>query len=296
MHTLFDGRKYVGITCTKPEKRWRKGRGYQGNSYFWNTIQKYGWDSFKHEILFEGLTLEQACNKEKALIKLFSTTDSRYGFNLTTGGEHFEHSEKTKEKLSAINRKFYISKEELYYQYIVLDKTQEELVILYGCSRTVIEKFLKKYKICKDKVHISEEDLYYQYVVLKKLISELMDHFGCSESTIYKFLNTYNIEKRGRFLLPISREDLYYQYIILNKTMQQCADYFKCHRNTISALLKQFKIKKEKVKESSTKICISYDDLAYQFIALKSTQTECAVIFGCSRATIKRSLVAYGLL
>ncbi len=106
MHTLLiDGRKYIGITKygTNPEKRWGKtGNGYKNNEYFYRAIKKYGWDAFKHEVVFESLTKDQACAKEIALIKLFNTTNSRFGFNLSNGGDSsvlYHMAESTREKI-----------------------------------------------------------------------------------------------------------------------------------------------------------------------------------------------------
>ena len=67
-HTAPDGRVYVGITSQKPEARWQGGNGYKNNSYFTRAIKKYGWENFKHEILFEGLTVDEAKTKEIELI------------------------------------------------------------------------------------------------------------------------------------------------------------------------------------------------------------------------------------
>ena len=55
----INGKKYVGITCNKPERRWRNGKGYILQQ-FYNAIQKYGWDNFTHEILFNNLTEKEA--------------------------------------------------------------------------------------------------------------------------------------------------------------------------------------------------------------------------------------------
>lgn len=82
----INGKKYVGITRQKPQNRWRNGNGYQGQ-IFHNAIQKYGWEEFYHEILFTDLTKEQAENKEIELIKKWKTSDSRYGYNASSGGE-----------------------------------------------------------------------------------------------------------------------------------------------------------------------------------------------------------------
>lgn len=109
-HTLMvDGRKYIGITGQKPYDRWqRDGKGYhttRRNSYFANAINKYGWNNFTHEILFEHLTKDEAIAKEKELIERFNTTDKRYGFNSTSGGEGaFEMNDVAREKISKAHK------------------------------------------------------------------------------------------------------------------------------------------------------------------------------------------------
>lgn len=85
-HTIPSGRRYVGISCD-PEKRWNKGKGYSKNYIFDRAIKKYGWDAIKHEILKEGLTLEEAKALEKELIAKWKLTDKRYGLNLSGGGD-----------------------------------------------------------------------------------------------------------------------------------------------------------------------------------------------------------------
>lgn len=69
-HTnLINGKSYIGITCQKPELRWGKeGNNYRQQTKFYNAIIKYGWDNFKHEILFSNLTQEEALIKETKLI------------------------------------------------------------------------------------------------------------------------------------------------------------------------------------------------------------------------------------
>lgn len=62
-HTTPNGKVYIGITGNEPRKRWNNGNGYRGNKHFWNAILKYGWDNIAHEILFDGLTQDQAEKK-----------------------------------------------------------------------------------------------------------------------------------------------------------------------------------------------------------------------------------------
>lgn len=97
----INGKKYVGITCNKPERRWRNGKGYILQQ-FYNAIQKYGWDNFTHEILFNNLTEKEANKKEIYLIEKLNTK-SPNGYNMSSGGDStcgFKMSEETKQKLS----------------------------------------------------------------------------------------------------------------------------------------------------------------------------------------------------
>jgi len=87
VHTnKINGKKYVGITRRDPEKRWLNGRGYIGCNAFYAAIKKYGWLGFYHDILSTGLTKSDAENMEKQLIKIFKTTQRKYGYNIMFGG------------------------------------------------------------------------------------------------------------------------------------------------------------------------------------------------------------------
>lgn len=105
-HKLNDGRRYIGITCQNVNRRWRNGDAYYSNSYFYRAIKKYGWDAFTHEILFRGLTEEEAKAKEIELIEKYNTQDRRYGFNLTGGGEgNYNPPEETRRKIGEHSRR-----------------------------------------------------------------------------------------------------------------------------------------------------------------------------------------------
>lgn len=86
-HISPSNKKYIGITCQTPEQRWRNGNGYKQSTAFYNAIQKYGWENFQHNILFENLTAEEAIEKEKELIQKYKTFDKNYGYNILSGGE-----------------------------------------------------------------------------------------------------------------------------------------------------------------------------------------------------------------
>ena len=86
VHTTPNGKKYVGITSKSPTERWLNGRGYRG-SFFSNAVRKYGWDNIKHEVLFEGLSEEDAIRLECEYIEKYGTTDRSKGYNRSLGGE-----------------------------------------------------------------------------------------------------------------------------------------------------------------------------------------------------------------
>lgn len=82
---LLNGKRYVGITRQRPERRWQRGAGYKG-TYFGNAIKKYGWDNFAHDVVLTGLTKEQAAKAEIDLIALYKTNKHEYGYNISEGG------------------------------------------------------------------------------------------------------------------------------------------------------------------------------------------------------------------
>ena len=86
-HVAPNGKSYIGITSKKPEHRWNHGKAYKQNRYFTNAINQYGWDAFRHEIIFEGLEKKDACAKEIELIAKYKTNNPEHGYNLSSGGE-----------------------------------------------------------------------------------------------------------------------------------------------------------------------------------------------------------------
>ena len=62
----INGKIYIGQAKGRPELRWgRKGSNYKSSVLFYRAIQKYGWNNFCHEILFNDLTEDEAKCKTK---------------------------------------------------------------------------------------------------------------------------------------------------------------------------------------------------------------------------------------
>ena len=141
-HTSPSGKVYIGI-AKDVKHRWRNnGSGYKGSTRIWCAIQKYGWDNFRHEILAKNLTRQEACDMEVALIKKYKSTDSNFGYNLTTGGQHGTLSQESIAKLSKSLRGHPVSDEvratlSKYRKIpLICIETQE----VFDCAQAVVDK------------------------------------------------------------------------------------------------------------------------------------------------------------
>ena len=102
-HTCPNGKTYIGITKVDVASRWRNGLGYN-EQVFGRAIKKYGWENIKHEVVCEGLSQEEAFDKERELIKEHKSNDPKYGYNRTDGGDGargYIPTEQVRAKLSA---------------------------------------------------------------------------------------------------------------------------------------------------------------------------------------------------
>ena len=90
MHISPNDKRYIGLTCQKPKHRWGNGKGYKGNTYFMNAINKYGWDNFQHIIIAKGLTEDEAKWLETELIREWDTRNQNSGYNVLSGGQTTE--------------------------------------------------------------------------------------------------------------------------------------------------------------------------------------------------------------
>lgn len=84
---------YIG----KSKDIYRRFRGHKNlaesnkkvNTVVNSAIKKYGWDSIKKDIIVSGkeLTKEQINSLERFWIKTYNSTDKKFGYNLTEGGD-----------------------------------------------------------------------------------------------------------------------------------------------------------------------------------------------------------------
>ena len=92
----INGKKYIGQS--KDITRRCHPSNYKGCVKFYHAIEKYGWDNFTQTILADGLTIDEANEKEEYFISLYNTIEN--GYNLKSGGLNNEYSEDSRRKMS----------------------------------------------------------------------------------------------------------------------------------------------------------------------------------------------------
>lgn len=109
-HTSPSGKVYVGITKRSVHERWEGGKGYRKNPYFYNAIEKYGWENIQHEVLISGLSYEDAEWYERYFISFYQSFNPKYGYNMTYGGDHgLKITDEIRNKISEKLKDYYAS-------------------------------------------------------------------------------------------------------------------------------------------------------------------------------------------
>lgn len=106
-----NGKKYIGITKQSTKTRWQYGNGYKSCTHFGKAIKKYGWNNFEHIIYAKNLTQENACELEVKLISKFQSTNPKFGYNSTFGGQSNIRTPEITEKIRKANTGKRLSKE-----------------------------------------------------------------------------------------------------------------------------------------------------------------------------------------
>lgn len=109
-HTSPSGKAYIGQTCDYA-RRIAAHKGMSLCRAFYNAVKKYGFDSFKHEILIDGLTLEEANLLEDFFIVEHNTL-SPHGYNLKTGGGNGAYSEESKRLMAEKRQAYWVNNPE----------------------------------------------------------------------------------------------------------------------------------------------------------------------------------------
>lgn len=107
MYTIYkytntvNGKVYIGQTTkTLEERAQSNGRNYIESKRFYNAIKKYGWGAFIPSVIDLADTAEEANAKEIHYISAYKSTDPKYGYNISRGGDCKVMSDETKKLIS----------------------------------------------------------------------------------------------------------------------------------------------------------------------------------------------------
>jgi len=107
--TFPDGRRYIGQTQQKPERRWACGKGYSETQPVRAAVDHFGWENVQHDVYASKLSKAEADSLEKRLIKLMKSTDPEHGYNVLPGGvvnrSGFKNTDEQNKKISEAHKK-----------------------------------------------------------------------------------------------------------------------------------------------------------------------------------------------
>lgn len=157
IHICPNNKKYIGITsCKNPNRRWQSGKGYVGSKYFYNAINKYGWENIEHIIMAENLTEIEAKQMEVNLIYINKSNNRKYGYNISIGGESacgILPTEETRRKISENRKGKCCGKDSHRYgiRCVGIDNPNKKAIICLNTLETfdVMLSASKKYNIDK---------------------------------------------------------------------------------------------------------------------------------------------------
>ena len=252
VHTSPSGKRYVGQTGMKPERRWgkdgsyylkKKNNGEYVQRYFAHAILKYGWDNFDHEIIASNLTKEEADNFEKILIDKLNTRNHQYGYNIREGGSHGKLSEETRRKLSELNKGKTASEE-------ARKKMSESRK-----GRTLSDKARKALEKSHEGRKITQYSLQGEFIKIWKSISEAGRCLNIDASSIAKCCKEH-YRNAGGFIWKYFEDKLTEEDLILrNKSKREtCVAQYTLSGELVCVF--------NSMKEASSKTGIYYNSIS----------------------------------
>lgn len=100
---LLNSKVYVGLSSQSMDDRWYGHRNDARNGsryYFHRALRKYGFESWKHDVVRTCETFEEAASAEREIIAQLEACHPRKGYNRTLGGDGCAASEATRRKIS----------------------------------------------------------------------------------------------------------------------------------------------------------------------------------------------------
>jgi len=223
----INNKKYVGqaISLKKRRRDFKRNRRYSGK-IFQNALNKYGKENFEYSILTH-CKLEELNFFEKFYISRLKTTDRKYGYNATDGGDSGERTEDCRKHMAELwtdERRKKLSEKQMGENNVFYNHKHNEATI----------ELLKKHKKKCDENRFFEKYGYTISELIKKVekyilentnvtIRDIQKEFKISQRIVYKVCNKigYNSKKaiehlREKEKKPVVQCDRKNHNVILN--------------------------------------------------------------------------------
>ena len=138
-----------------------------------------------------------------------------------------------------------LTKEILEHDFLVLNLTKGQVATKYGCSRSTIANYMKRYSIqlrAYKEVDVTVEDVCKGFKA-GLTIQELMKQFNCGYTTIHKRLHAAGIHLRNYpNKINISKEELIQMFLVEGLSNKQVASKFNTSVSTIDNYIRKYDI------------------------------------------------------
>lgn len=161
---LINNKVYIGLTTKSLTYRWGRhlteGKNLKNQKPLYRAIRKYGESNFQVEEIDSAPNIKTLGELERYYIKYFNSKDPKFGYNLTSGGEHNQWDANPSSKLSYEEvvqiRKIYASQEstlaECYKTFS--NKISQSGLRRFGKGSPGLE-YLAKFTLLKEKYSIA---------------------------------------------------------------------------------------------------------------------------------------------
>lgn len=309
-HTSPSGKSYIGFTGQTPENRWgMNGSQYKrvkGHHKFAAAIKKYGWDNFTHEILEEGLSFEEANQREIYYIALYDSFNNGYNATLGGGGTlgikgekspwyNRKHTEEEKyligcgrrgRKLSD-DRKKELSEMQSRKPVVCLSADGKFLAEYYNAQKAADELKIQSSQIRECCKH--HRKIVHNYIFVYK------DEYDCEKKYGYK-RDSHNSKE-------IEKYDNQFNLIKTYNSISSCADDNEFNRSTLTKILNSdtenrehsvvngyiYIYKGNNIYKSNIKTRIIQEVVAPKKVGKFTKQLELIEVYGTAAEAIRRT-------
>lgn len=275
------GKSYIGQTRYTVEFRWRQHQHKKDNTYFHNSIKKYGVENFIVETL-EECDYDKLNEREIYYIAKYNTF--KEGYNLTIGGDG-------NRRLQLDNK--YDEIKELYLSGFSSNK----IATLYRVDKATIVKILKSLnvKLRNNKLNINKQEfneLVEDYHNGYSLVS-LAKRYDCDTKSLREFLKRNNVDLNIKYRIledQQGQENLIREYSEGVRMSDLCLKY-KCGYSTFRKILSinGIKYKGKHIFKLNDNECLQVIDCFNRGIAVK----DIAKKFKVDKTTIYSLLKRY---